>query len=35
MLMVASKAFETFLDKPYLEDINVTPMIKHHKVLKE
>ncbi len=35
MLMVASKAFETFLDKPYLEDITVTPMIKHHKVLKE
>lgn len=35
MLMVANKKFETFLDQPYLEDINVTPMIKHHKVLKE
>lgn len=35
MLMVANKKFEEFLDQPYLEDINVTPMIKHHKVLKE
>ncbi len=35
MLMVANKQFETFLDKSYLEDITVTPMIKHHKVLKE
>ena len=35
MLMVANKQFETFLDKPYLEGITVTPMIKHHKVLKE
>lgn len=35
MLMLANKKFETFLDQPYLEDINVTPMIKHHKVLKE
>ena len=35
MLMVANKQFESFLDKPYLEDIAVTPMIKHHKVLKE
>jgi len=35
MLMVANKRFESFLDKPYLEDIEVTPMIKHHKVLKE
>lgn len=35
MLMVTNKEFEEFLDKPYLEDIVVTPMIKHHKVLKE
>ena len=35
MLMVANKKFETFLDKPYLEGIAITPMIKHHKVLKE
>ncbi|MEO1031973.1 MAG: universal stress protein [Bacteroidota bacterium] len=35
MLMVTNKEFETFLDKPYLEDIMVTPLIKHHKVLKE
>ncbi|MDP5082308.1 MAG: universal stress protein [Winogradskyella sp.] len=35
MLMVANKKFETFLDKPYLKGITITPMIKHHKVLKE
>lgn len=35
MLLVTNKKFESFLDKPYLEDITVTPMIKHHKVLKE
>ena len=35
MLMVTNKKFESFLDKPYLEGITVTPMIKHHKVLKE
>jgi nucleotide-binding universal stress UspA family protein len=35
MLMVTNKQFESFLDKPYLEGISLTPMIKHHKVLKE
>jgi nucleotide-binding universal stress UspA family protein len=35
MLMIANKRFKEFLDKPYLEDIYVTPIIKHHKVLKE
>ncbi|GAB5564960.1 MAG: universal stress protein [Winogradskyella sp.] len=35
MLMVTNKRFEEFLDKPYLEGLTVTPMIKHHKVLKE
>jgi nucleotide-binding universal stress UspA family protein len=35
MLMAANKKFETFLDQPYLEGLTVTPIIKHHKVLKE
>lgn len=35
MLMVTNKKFESFLDKPYLEGISITPMIKNHKVLKE
>lgn len=35
MIMVAKKNFEEFLDKSYLEELTVTPMIKHHKVLKE
>ena len=35
MLMMTNKEFEKFLDKPYLEGISVTPLIKHHKVLKE
>ena len=35
MLMTANKKFETFLDQPYLEGLTVTPIIKHHKVLKE
>lgn len=35
MLLVANKKFEAFLDKPYLEDVNVTPLVKYHKVLKE
>ena len=32
---MTNKEFEKFLDKPYLEGISVTPLIKHHKVLKE
>ncbi|WP_179335495.1 universal stress protein [Winogradskyella costae] len=35
MLMVANKKFETFLDQPYLDGLEVTPMVKYHKVLKE
>ncbi|WP_225037251.1 universal stress protein [Winogradskyella sp. SM1960] len=35
MLMSANKEFETFLDQPYLEGVEVTPMVKYHKVLKE
>ena len=35
MLIVANKKFEAFLDKPYLEDVNVTALVKYHKVLKK
>ncbi len=35
MLMLADKEFKKFLDKDYLEGLTVTPVIKHHKVLKE
>lgn len=35
MMMIANKKFSTFLDKAYLEDVEVTPIIKYHKVLKE
>lgn len=35
MLSLAKKKFETFLDKQYLEGINVIPVIKKHKVYKE
>ncbi|WP_298511091.1 universal stress protein [uncultured Kordia sp.] len=34
-LALANKEFESFLDKEYLEGLDVVPMIKHHKVLKE
>ncbi len=34
-LKLANQRFEAFLDKPYLEDITVTPMIKNRKVFKE
>ncbi|WP_339755771.1 universal stress protein [uncultured Winogradskyella sp.] len=34
-LKLAEKKIETFLDKPYLEGINVTPIIKHFKVWSE
>lgn len=34
-LKLAEKKIETFLDKPYLEGINVTPTIKHFKVWSE
>ncbi|WP_298892765.1 universal stress protein [uncultured Psychroserpens sp.] len=35
MLASANKTFESFLDKDYLEGIDVVPMIKRHKVFKE
>ena len=34
-LKLAEQKFETFLDKPYLEGIEVTPIVKHFKVWKE
>jgi nucleotide-binding universal stress UspA family protein len=35
MLMLADKEFKNFLAQDYLEGLSVTPVIKHHKVLKE
>lgn len=34
-LKLAEQKFDTFLDKPYLEDIKVTPIVKHFKVWNE
>ena len=34
-LKLAEQKFETFLDKPYLEDVIVTPIVKHFKVWNE
>ncbi|WP_439152676.1 universal stress protein [Winogradskyella sp.] len=34
-LKLAEQKFETFLDKPYLENVNVTPIVKHFKVWSE
>ncbi|NJB71329.1 nucleotide-binding universal stress UspA family protein [Saonia flava] len=34
-MKLAEKQFETFLDKPYLKDVEVTPIIKHYKVFNE
>ncbi|WP_136481944.1 universal stress protein [Cognatitamlana onchidii] len=34
-LQLAEQKFETFLDKDYLKDVNVTPIIKHFKVFSE
>ncbi|WP_178987911.1 universal stress protein [Winogradskyella schleiferi] len=34
-LKLAEQKFETFLDKPYLKDIKVTPIVKHFKVWSE
>jgi nucleotide-binding universal stress UspA family protein len=34
-LKLAEQKFETFLDKPYLEGIKVTPIVKHFKVWNE
>ncbi|MFL0351999.1 universal stress protein [Xanthomarina sp. GH4-25] len=35
MLSLAKKKFESFLEKDYLEGVNVVPVIKKHKVYKE
>ncbi|WP_296383042.1 universal stress protein [Winogradskyella sp.] len=34
-LKLAEQKFETFLDKPYLEGLNITPIVKHFKVFSE
>ena len=34
-LKLAEQKFNTFLDKPYLENLNVTPIVKHFKVWSE
>ena len=34
-LELAKKKFDSFLDKDYLKDINVTPIVKHFKVFSE
>jgi nucleotide-binding universal stress UspA family protein len=34
-LQLAEQKFDTFLDKPYLENIKVTPIVKHFKVFSE
>lgn len=34
-LKLAEKKFKTFLEKAYLEDVNVVPVIKHYKVFSE
>lgn len=35
MLLLAKKEFDKFLDKDFLNGLTVTPVVKHHKVLKE
>lgn len=35
LIKVTERRFEKFLDKPYLQDINITPVIKHYKVFTE
>jgi nucleotide-binding universal stress UspA family protein len=34
-LKLAEKKLEDFLNKPYLKDVEVTPIIKHYKIFKE
>ena len=34
-LKLAEQKFEAFLDKPYLKDVNVIPVVKHFKVFSE
>ncbi len=35
LLKLAEKRFNKFLDKPYLKDVSITPIIKHFKVFDE
>lgn len=34
-IKLAEQKFEAFLDKPYLQDVNVVPIVKHFKVFSE
>lgn len=35
LIKLAEKRFKEFLDKPYLKDIKITPIVKHYKVFSE
>ncbi len=35
LIKLTEKRFGEFLDKPYLKDVNITPIIKHYKVFSE
>ncbi|MEN1784094.1 MAG: universal stress protein [Bacteroidota bacterium] len=35
LIKIAKQRFEQFLDRPYLKDISVTPIIKHYRVFSE
>ena len=35
LVKVTEQRFEKFLDKPYLKDVNITPVVKHYKVFSE
>ncbi|MFD2100726.1 universal stress protein [Flagellimonas iocasae] len=35
LIKIGEKRFADFLDKPYLKDINIVPVIKHYKVFSE
>ncbi|NNE78074.1 MAG: universal stress protein, partial [Pricia sp.] len=35
LIKIAEKRFNDFLDKPYLKDVKISPIIKHYKVFSE
>ncbi len=35
LIKISERRFSEFLDKPYLKEINITPIIKHYKVFSE
>ena len=35
LMKITEERFEKFLDKPYLKELNITPVIKHYKVFSE